>query len=81
MALTFGFSTRSIASSSRWTRDTASTASFTSSISRRLIVSVNSIARIRRDTSIRARSERTRARRYFFLSFFGTSVSFSASLV
>ena len=49
--LFFGLSSRSMASTSRWTTRTLSTASFISSIRRRFTASVNSILRMYCDTS------------------------------
>ncbi len=51
------------------------------SISRRLTISVNSILRIERDSSTRARRIFHRARRYFRFSAFGTSPYFSSSFL
>ena len=59
----------------------SSTAFFMPSISRRLTISVNSILRIVRDSSTRARPIFQRARRYFRFSVFGTSPYFSSSFV
>ena len=77
--LFFGLSCRSIASISRCTRCTDSTWSLISSIRRRLTISVNSMSRMRRESSTRQRSIFQRYLRYFFLSFFGTSTSFSSA--
>ena len=57
LAFTFGLIWRSSTSTSRCTRTTASTASLTSSMRRRFIVSVNSIRRIARDTAEGLRAE------------------------
>ena len=69
--------TRSRVSASRCSRCTRSTPSLMSSISRRLICSVNSIFRISCESVTRARIAFHRARRNFFLSFLGVPSSFS----
>jgi len=59
----------------------SSTPDLIPSISRRLTISVNSILRIVRDSSTRARPTFHFARRYFRLSAFGTSLYLSSSFL